>query len=186
MRDGIDKNLEFKTFTFVALLGAWFWMFKNFILYIDNSSESILKLLLEYIFIFGLFISFVIFYSLINLGIMLMYSSIYQIEENREKVSMLETLYKVRARNFFGWWPVALISIPGIALTVIIGEKIDWYYTLTIFLAYQALAVYYFFKKMYSFKDLLNHFKPFGLSFFCYIIVFALVVYFLSIFKTVT
>lgn len=185
MRDKIDKNLEFKTFTFVALLGAWLWVLKNFVLYINNSSGNTLKLLLEYVFIFGLAISFVIFYSLINLGIMLMYSSIYQIEENREKVSTLETLYKARAKNFFGWWPVALISIPGIALVVIIGEKIDWYYTLTVFLLYQASATYYFFKKMYSFKDLLNHFKPFGLWLFCYIIVFVLVVYLLSIFEMV-
>ena len=178
MKDTICKNLEFKTFTFVTLLGTWLWILKSFISYLYNPSNIIVQFLLGYVFICGFFISFVIFYSLINLGMMLMYASVYQIEEHKEKLSGLETLYNKRSMNFFGWWPVALISIPGFIWIASIGEKMHWYYVVAIFAIYEFFAIRYFFKKIYSAKDLFKHLKPFGLSLLGYIFIFGLIISF--------
>jgi len=109
---------------------------------------------------------------------MLMYASVYQIEENKNKIFGLEILYKERAKNFFGWWPIALISIPGFIWIAIIGDKMHWYYVVSVFLLYEFFAIRYFFKNIYSAKDLFKHLKPFGLSLFGYIIFFALMVSF--------
>lgn len=183
MEDSIIKNLEFKTFIFITLLGTWLWILKNFILYIYNSSNDVKQFLLGYIFICGFFVSFIIFYSLINLAMMLMYASVYQIEEHKEKLSGLEILYKERAKNFFGWWPIALISIPGLILITIAGDKIHWVYVVIIFAVYEFFAVRYFFKKIYSAKDLFRHLKPFGASFLGYLFLFGLIISFSSFFK---
>lgn len=183
MEDSISKNLEFKTFIFITLLGVWLWILKNFISYIYNPSNDVKQFLLGYVFICGFFVSFIIFYSLMNLGIMLMYSSVYQVEENEEKKMGLDLLYKKRAKNFFGWWPVALISIPGLIWITIIGEKIYWYYVVAIFIIYEFFAIRYFFKKIYSAKDLSKHLKPFGSSLLGYFFLFGLIISFSRFFK---
>jgi hypothetical protein len=175
MEDSISKNLEFKAFIFITLAGAWLWLIQSFskILFVQGKDINALAgFVFSYIIICGFLISYIIFYSLVNLGMMLLYSSVYQVEENLFKKSELETIYKKYAKVFFSWWPMALILILGLILLTIFCSKMEWYFVLPIFIIYSSVIMKRTFRKIYSICDLFKHLRGFGWSFFGYIFLF--------------
>jgi hypothetical protein len=164
MKDSISKNLEFKTFIFVTLLGAWIWLIKYYLSLIPLSGDG-------YLPIATIICSYIIFYPLIPLGMMLVYSSIYQIEDKKEKITEIEKSYKNNAVQFFSWWPINIIMAPAFLIIAIFR---DWPIYLTVFMAFLFVFTIreIFFKKIYTWIDIKTHYATFSKSFFLYLIIF--------------
>ncbi len=168
MKDSIDKNLEFKSFIFVTLLGAWLWLLKYYISIPSVSGKKVIPLLI-------MSASYIIFYPLIPLGMMLIYSSIYQIEEKKEQIEELVEKYKNSAKAFFGWWPIVLLMSPIFILISIFPDRYAPY-VIGIFLVYIFFIKKYLFGKILTFNDVHKYFKIFWKSFFFYLLLFLIII----------
>jgi hypothetical protein len=168
-KDSISSNLEFKTFIFVTLLGGWFWLLNYYISIIPVNSKGFIS--------FGLIItSYTLFYPMIRMGAMLVYSSIYQIENREETLEELKNEYAKHAKAFFGWWPVAIFIAPPFIFIGLISEKVGWAITSAIIILYIYFIKKYLFNKIYTFDDIINHYKIFKNSFFVYLVIFIIII----------
>lgn len=168
MKDSIDKNLEFKTFAFITLLGAWIWLIKYYLSIIPLSSN-------DYISFPIIIFSFIIFYPLFPLGMMLVYSSIYQVEDREEKIIEIEKQYNDKSKVFFGWWPIVITIAPAFLMFCLFKNS-------PAVLALVAISLCVFiikitcFNKIFSWKDIKKHYKIFTKSFFLYLAFFIILI----------
>jgi hypothetical protein len=167
MKDSIDKNLDFKLLIFITLLGAWIWLLKYYISLIPLNSKHDISFCV-------IVASYIIFYPLVRVGMMLIYSSLYQIEEREDKIKELENSYGKNAKAFFGWWPIVLTMAPIFLFIAILGDK--FVITLIISILYIFLIKTCCFKKILTFKDIMNYYSIFSKSFFIHCFVFIIIV----------
>lgn len=164
MKDSIDKNLEFKTFAFVTLLGSWLWLIKFYLSLIPLSGN-------DYISFPIIIFSFIIFYPLFPLGMMIVYSSLYQIEDREEKIIEINKKYTENAKAFFGWWPIVIMIAPAF-LMVCIFKSSPMVLGLIAIASCVLIIKISFFNKIFSWKDIKSHYKIFTKSFFLYLAFF--------------
>lgn len=168
MKDTIEKNLEFKTFAFVTLLGAWIWMIKYYLTLIPLLGN-------DYISFPIIIFSFIIFYPLFPLGMMLVYSSLYQIEDREEKIIEIEKKYIEKSKVFFGWWPIVIIIAPAF-LMVCLFKNLPMVLVLIGITLCVFIIKISFFNKIFSWKDIKKYYKIFTKSFFLYLVFFIILV----------
>ncbi|HOZ53214.1 MAG TPA: hypothetical protein PK142_00875 [bacterium] len=161
MKDSIEKNLEFKTFLFVTLTGSWIWIINNYLSLVPLNDKNSLFSFLMVVF------SYIVFYPALILAIMLVYSSVYQAEEDEEKIKELEIRYKKYSILFFNWWPATIIMAPALFVVSIISSLQGLIVLIITFLL--VLIVWRkFFKKIFTWKDIEGFYKKFLRSFFVY------------------
>ncbi|MFZ2310454.1 MAG: hypothetical protein WAW11_02830 [Patescibacteria group bacterium] len=175
--DNIDKNLEFKTFIFITLLGGW--------LYLARTYLAMLPLKKNDVYSFTLVIaSYIVFYPMLLLGLMLVYSAMYQIEENEEKIKELKDRYSINSKKFFEWWPSVFIMGPPFILISFL-ENIYTSIGLVIIFLLVFVIKKIFFGKLMSWTDVKNHYRKFSLPFFAYCF-FCIALLILHLYKFIT
>jgi hypothetical protein len=171
MKDAIDKNLEFKMFSFVTLLGSWIWLINFYLSLIPLSSN-------DYISFPIIIFSFIIFYPLFPLGMMLIYSSLYQIEDRDEKIIEIKKKYSDNSKSFFGWWPIVITITPAFLMFCIFKDFPFFVGLIVVILAVFIIKTS-FFNNIFSWKDIKKYYKVFVKSFFLYFAFFAALILFL-------
>lgn len=176
MKDSIEKNLEFKTFLFVTLTGSWIWIINKYLSFIPLNNENSLFSFLMVIF------SHIVFYPALILAIMLVYSSVYQVEENEEKIKELKIKYKKYSVLFFKWWPATIIMAPALFIVSIMSSLPAF---IVLIVAFILVFIIWrkFFKNIFLWKDVEGFYKKFIRSFFIYCLFFVFLIYFVWHFK---
>lgn len=170
MKDSVEKNLEFKTFLFVTLTGSWIWIINKYLTFVPLNNENSVFSFLMVIF------SYIVFYPALILAIMLVYSSVYQIEEDEEKVKELEVKYKKYSVLFFKWWPATIIMSPALFI-VSIMSSLPVLIVFTVALLLIFIIWKKFFKKIFTLKDVEGFYKKFFRLFFVYCLFFVFLIY---------
>jgi len=167
-KDSIDKNLEFKTFAFITLLGSWIWLVKYYLSLIPLSGN-------DYISFPIIIFSFIIFYPLFPLGMMLVYSSLYQTEDGEDKIVEIENKYTENAKAFFGWWPIVIIIAPAFLMICLFKNLPTVLGLIAISLLVFIIKIS-FFNKIFSWREIIKHSKIFTKSFFLYLVFFIVLI----------
>lgn len=167
MQDSIKENLSLKLTIFVALLGTWFYLIKYYLTLIPITVHSYWAFCI-------LLVSYIIFYPLFQLGILLIYISLYQIEDKKNKINILKKIYNEKAILFWRWWAIALFFVP-IFIILSLFKSFIWL-ALLLVLMYILFFKFKIFNNIFTWNELKIFFEKGFYCFFIYILFFIVVI----------
>jgi hypothetical protein len=171
MRDLIDNNLEFKLTLFAGLLGTWWWI-------LDFASKFDLKKEGNFTTLSFFVVSFFVFYPLLNLLEILVYTFLYQ--RNGVADKKLEERYKNASSRFFSWLALLFLIFP-LLLIIFVFAQTEVIISIAISILY-LLVVGFFFARFFKFSDFGKYYWVFGAWFTGYVLVFFFVYAFARVF----
>jgi hypothetical protein len=168
MKDSIKEKIDFKFVLFITLLGSWLGILKYYIV-VGKQPGHPLSLCL-------IIISFFVFCPLVHIGLMLIYMSLFQVEEDEKIIKEIEGKYNKSSRTFFKWWPLALIVAPIWLVIAIFPESLKIVAVILI-LIYCVFIYKKYFKDIFSLNDIEKYYKNCGWWLMPYVILFGVTQY---------
>jgi len=169
MKDSIEENLAFKLTAYLGLLGAWLYLVNHYLSFIPLGPKSFIPWCV-------IVLSYVLFYPIVQLTMMLVYTSLYQVQVEKEKIEEIKSKYERHAKEFFNWWSIAILLAPAF---IIISFFPDKYWYLIIIFSILCVFIIWFvcFKNIFALKDSIKYFQFFWKRLLIYTCFFAALVF---------